>query len=115
MSGMMGSQVSMLVGGPLSSVKLSCASISESSVSSSFWPVFVTKRVSDMTGAALPLRGRTDGAGDETAEEDVEEETTMAESDGEGGARRDRLAGRGEVMDPLLDRPPLGEGDEKLE
>lgn len=68
-----------------------------------------------MTGAALPLRGRTDGAGDEAAGEDVEEETTLAESDGEGGARSDRLAGRGEVMDPLLDRPPLGEGDEKAE
>lgn len=113
MSGMTGSQVSMLVGGPLSRVKLSCASISESSSPSS-WPVFVTKRA-DMAGAALPLRGRTDGAGDEATEEDVEDETTLAESNGEGGARRDRLAGRGEVMDPLLDRPPLGEGDEKVE
>lgn len=26
--------------------------------------------------------------------------------DGDGGARRERLAGRGEVIEPLLDRPP---------
>ncbi len=58
-----------------------------------------------MVAAEAVLDDEDDGAG----------ETVLGASEGDGGASRDRLAGRGEVIDPLLERPLLGEGAEKLE
>lgn len=64
------------------------------------------------TGAALPLLGRpwTGAASDDDAEGEQEEEVVDVGAgmpEGEGGARGERLAGRGEVIEPLLDRPPV--------
>lgn len=69
----------------------------------------------DNTGAALPLRGRRAVVeGVAVADDDVVEDegARLGESEGDGGANSERLAGLGEVIDPLLDRPPADDDDE---
>jgi len=50
--------------------------------------------------------------GEAVAEEDVDEGARLGESEGDGGANNEKLAGLGEVIDPLLDRPPADDEDE---